>query len=146
MSFPTLREFNFAEMTEEEQHLAALRAMENDTPLGFTVFRSIVTAFKEQVSDPVSFVQQQIPVELRDQVLRFERLPSGALKVDLNPNEPMARQVARMMTDAMRKVLCTSMEVEVGFANCCGIIIGTTPESVRVTIADQAGWQEDIDC
>lgn len=133
---------------EEQAKMALIRAIQKDTADGYTYLCGIVSAFKERAEDAVSHVRQFINGDGRaSEVLRAEWLPSGGLKVDVDPNSKLGGQVMRLLgTDAARDTLEEHFGMSFALANCCGGITGGDKKQTKFSVAEQIGWQASIDC
>jgi hypothetical protein len=85
--------------------------------------------------------------EIAHAVLRHEWLPSGGLKIDVDPDSVLGAQVMRLKgTDVARRVLEAHFEMSFALANCCGDVTGKTKKNTEFSAADQIRWQTSIDC
>ena len=144
MSFPSAVALVESGATPEA---ALIQAASQDTPLGFEALSALsIMAKGTPPSDPVQYIQSALPEHARKDVLRSEPCGKRGIKVDFDPDSVVGRQIARLMTDAMRPLLEDRFAIKFGFANCCGGIASEDEEDVEVTAADQVRWQTSIDC
>lgn len=126
---------------------AMLGAMKTDTAAGFAYVSALVTASQNRALDIVAFMREAVGSAHAGSILRFEWLTGGGLKVDVDPDSALGRQVSRLLgTDVARSLLSTHFNSSFALANCCGGAAGKDKNSVYFTAADQIRWQNSIDC
>ena len=142
MSFPSAVERLVAGDNAEQ---ALLYAFEHDTPLGYTAIMAVVEAARDHVSDPLAFIRQRLGDRAVD-VLRSEQRGEG-IWVNFDPNSKLGGQIARLMgTDVARPLMEEHAGMQLGYANCCGVLASVNPADVRFTAHDQVHAQRTIDC
>jgi hypothetical protein len=153
MSFPSANAFMNANPGSNPEH-AMLHAIEHDTPLAHLALTAISMLVLHPKENPLTHLKHSLHAfgaehemgDLDADVLRCEKRGKG-LKFDFDPDSKMGRQLSRIMgTDVTRPLMVESLGVELGFANCCGIIASERREDVRFTAEDQVRWQLSIDC
>lgn len=134
--------------TPEQAKQALLTAMQTDTKDGFAYLTGLVDACRTKAEDVVAHVRSFIACDgCKSQVLRAEWLPSGGLKVDVDPDSKLGKQVMRLLgTDAARAVAAEHFGMSFALANCCGGVTGDGKKKVEFTPADQIRWQTSINC
>lgn len=142
MSFPSAVTRHAAGDNAEQ---ALLYAFEHDTPLGYTAIMAVVEAARYHVPDPLAFVRERLGDRACD-ALRCESRGAG-IWVNFDPNSKLGGQVARLLgTDVARPLMQQHAGMQLGYANCCGILASENPEDVRFTAHDQVHAQRTIDC
>jgi hypothetical protein len=134
--------------TPEQAKQALLTAMQTDTKDGMAYLAGLVDACRTKAEDVVAHVRGFIACDgCKSKVLRAEWLPSGGLKVDVDPDSKLGKQVMRLLgTDAARAVASEHFGMSFALANCCGGIAGDDKKKTVFTPGDQIRWQTSIDC
>ncbi len=139
-----------ATATSEQADQALLDAIKTDTPYGFRFSELLVHAWTMKLEEAGMFVRKHMHEfghEIAHAVLRHEWLPSGALKIDVDPGSVLGAQIMRLKgTDVARRVLEAHFGTSFALANCCGDVVGKDKKSVEFSAADQIRWQNSIDC
>lgn len=136
--------------TDAQANEALLAAIQTDTPYGYRFSELLVEAWKTKVENASAFVRKHMHEfghEIAHAVLRHEWLPSGGLKIDVDPGSVLGAQVMRLKgTDVARRVLESHFDMNFALANCCGDVTGKGKKMTDFSAADQIRWQTSLDC
>lgn len=146
MSFPSAAPLMQQGKSPEE---ALYFAMQNDTNVGFAAISAVAEAVKQGLKDPLAFVREKLSnlgVDVENHVLRWEQVGQG-IAMDFLPASIVGGQIARLMgTDAARPLLVKNLEIKLGFANCCKVIVSERDQDILVSAEQQVFWQVGRDC
>lgn len=109
--------------TEKQYEAALLHAMKHDTPMGYVACQAFASVIREKKTMVVNEIKQALIdagfPEAVNSVLRYQKHDDNSIWVDYDPNSALGRQVARLMTDAVRPIIEKEIGIKLTFLNCC---------------------------